>query len=233
MDLSELRQTVLDRLQARTAEHAFAGEPELDRLINAAYVEVVNEVEAIASYWNVAETELTFTTPATAGAGEYSLSTDFSGLETGEVIRKIVDCVRNYGEIPKLVPIVPFSERRQQVGVAGSWRTVNSRPPAVAVYFIRTNTGEWRMGFVVDEPRLGTKYGVRFILDIVPLQAAGDVPSQVPNHWHLLIATRAAVVAKVQENRDPSGLAALYASDLQRMRSDLGSHTSPTRVRPL
>lgn len=238
MDLPELRSAVLDYLDAKVSTDVFTGEAQLDRLINIAYVEMVNKVDAAAMFYNLSPVVPTLTTPGSSVAREYGLDNEdvFSPVPS-DVIRKIVDCARIVNGKPVFVRIVPFAKRNAWLGRPDGHSygrsCGRSNPvPITAVYFYRDQNGVWYLGFVDTEPPTGTQFEVRYRPEI-PTLVSSDIPYQVPLEWHHLIALRAALIVKAKENRDMKGLAGFYVEELSDMQRDLASAVSLPQVQVL
>ena len=65
-----------------------------------------------------------------------------------------------------------------------------------------------------------------YLNKLVPMVGPGDVPLMIPDVLHEMIPVRAAIVAKVAENRDVAGLAALDARLYAQAMKELSDPTS-------
>ncbi len=239
MTLSELREAVLDLLDAESVGDVFRTQDAQDRAINESYKELVSKMEITAApYFNVSPTTITLVTPSSPPR-EYALATSDDVDPNVTDIRKIVDVVRQYGpgtEKPRGVPIVSFSDRNARVGSPrDSTRTSNRNASRLAVYFYRSNENAWILGFVEVEPPAATTFEIRYLPQIAALSSSDTEgePTQFPEQWHHLIAIRTAVRAKAQENRDASGLVGLYNEGLADMMQSMTSLTGPIRSQVL
>lgn len=246
MKLSELKTAVLDLLDATVAEDVFPAVAALERAINEAYRELVSKMEITAApYFNVSPKVPNLVTPASPPR-EYDLASSEDVTDRASDIRKIVDVTRQYGpgtEKPRRVPIVSYGERNARVGSPRDLtRVANRMAPRLGVYFYRSPIAgagsTWFMGFVEVEPPAATTFEIRYMPQIVALGTVDgggddDIPSQYPEEWHHLIAYRAAIRAKGQENRDARGLIGLYNEGLSDMLQAMTSLVGPIQSQVL
>lgn len=231
MNLLDLRATVLDYLDLDDELDSFAPN-QLDRFINIAYLNVVGKVETAAPYYNVSPTVPTVTV-ADSTVLEYDLGTAGSGV-TNEAtdIRKILDCSKRSasGEIPFSLRIVDYAKRNAWLGRPGS---VSNPVPHSAVYFYRSSAGTWFLGFIDTAPTVGWIFEVRYLPDIVAIEADSDIPLFVPQAWHYVIALKAAILGKGKENRNAEANMAMYAEALSDMQPSLSRAVNLPQVQVL
>lgn len=240
MDLQAIQNDVSHLIQDPSKDVAPDGtgsDTLLNTMINQAYSDLINEMETVGSLYNMALSAPVVTIPVSSIPREYDLLSSSDVSPNASDIRKVVDVVRTDGSVDYSIPIVAYAERNRWMGRPFG-RSI--RTPTTAVYFYRqvdtsdmTSAGVWVMGFVKSEPVASRTYQVRYLPTITDLSALSDVPQQVPEHWHRVIAVRAALLIKIQENRDATGIGLLYAEQLQRMKDDLSSPLTPSRVQPL
>ena len=188
----------------------------LDEFLNYAYRELLTEVQRAHPVWAIAATPITIAvTPANR---EYLVATG-AGVLTDQVA-KILDLARveTNGRTP--IPFTTFAERNTQQ----LWST-RGRAGGEAYVYRATEDGLWRVGFVAIAPTAMT-VEVRYSPKLVPMVGPGDVPLMIPDVLHEMIPVRAAIVAKVAENRDVAGLAALDARLYAQAMKELSDPTS-------
>lgn len=227
MDLSAIQQEVLDYLDLADSDQFRTGE--LDRTINRAYRTVVNMVDQVAPHYNVSATVITLATPAASVPREYDLSDDTYITNNVTDFRKPVDCAQVVDGDPKTIPIISFAQRNAWLGRPGG--QVHASPSGV--YFYRTDAAVWCMGFVSTDPPESTQFQIRYSPLVVVLATSDNIPTQVPEQHHDIIAMRASLFSKMAKGRDMSAVAALYGARVQEMRDDLASMTNPPRTIPL
>jgi hypothetical protein len=216
MTYDELSSEVLDLVDLDSQD---VDTTRLSRAINRAYAQLVVRVEDFAGEGlNLSTAVPVLTVPATP-VREYDLydSSDVSPVATD--VRKVVGCdlVEDDGR-RKSVPIVPFAVRNEWVGRPESGRSAHASK--TAVYVFHDADDHWNLGFVYEDDKAAEVYEVRY-RPIPETLSTGLTPKQVPATWHHLIALKAAMRLKVQENRDITGLERLYAEGLVDMREDL------------
>lgn len=219
MTLSEIRLRTLDWLDDPQMD-LFDDADRLKRLLFDAYADVVHVLDESPVPWNIrsqfedSSTGLNTVTWA-VGVREASFFSSFSA-KILEVVPLDAD-----GREGKPYTFVPFRER-------------NLRPGSTGIYLYpgfstRVNAGAghlWVMG-QCDQSRT-TSITARVYARAqvgalaIPFDGDNDVPSLVPFEYHPLIAVRAALLAKMQENRDLSNLAALWSEGLVSLRSFAG-----------
>lgn len=191
----------------------------LSRAVNRAYIQTVVKVEKFAGLGvNLATTVPVLTVPATP-LREYDLydSTDVSPQP--DDVRKVVECTLvQDNDRRKTVPIVPFAVRNEWVGRPESGRSAYASKTAVYVYHDADD--HWNLGFVYEDDKAAEVYELRYRPNVETLSGSG-APKLVPASWHHLIALKAAMRLKTQENRDISGLQGLYVEGVADMRDEL------------
>lgn len=159
-------------------------------------------------------------------------------------------------KIPREWAIVPQPERKairrildveryDATGTIGSldlvgWQERNNQrdrnyPTLVrshaTAYAYRSDTGIWMLGIVEENPRPMT-LRVWYAPVIARLVNNADIPTQVPQEFHSLIAIRAALIGKQQEQRDPGWLLGRYAERKMDLVNSLSNIHTNNKSRP-
>lgn len=182
----------------------------LDQLINEAYASAINQLDTIPQPWNLSLEADAVSVSTVAGTREYSLGR----------ARNVVEVVENLTDGTDTVPlpIVPYWKRN----TAGE-----------GLYLFRNHTsGNWYVGLVIYLTPQYTTLRAFLREELDRLVSDGDEPVQLPSQWHELIFYKAAMLGKMQENREAQVLGALYAEKLQEMQS-AKPPGNPMRVRAL
>lgn len=223
MNLQSLRQLILENAGVRLR----LGALHFDHLINRAVEHVVNIVELSSQLYNMADSALSVS--VVSGTQDYELS-------PSSVIRKVLHAERtDVGNTPITCSIIDFRRKNEygasQLGSSSLGGSV-TRP---TIYFTRrAEDGKWHLGIPYD-PGGSMTIDVYYAPQIAELSEEADVPVEVPEQHHELIAVRATIVALAQvPGGDPSFWMSQYAELRQMMEVDLESwnRTGP-RVRDI
>lgn len=228
MNLLDLRIQVLENV----GKDVFGlNTPQVDRVINRAVEHVTNIVEGTAKNYNMAPAPITVS--VTAGTEKYLLGA--SGI-----IRKIlhIERVPSIGR-PENVRIIPF-QQKNQYGGSTSFQDTYRRLQSGAgtfVWIVREQDGEWYLGFPPDSTRAMT-LRVYYAAPITKLEEGPDIPTEVPENHHEIIAVRATILLLDQHPEVPTKRVQRwerhYAELLQMLQDDLETwnRTGP-RVRQM
>lgn len=198
------------------------GAPQLGRIVNRAVEHIVNLVELRAKLYNGQ-----FCTPITvtvvSGTDEYLLNAASADGPPTIVIRKILHAERTDTSAARPLDCV-LIDFRQKNRFSGSsiWPDGAARSTRPTIWFTRDNIGIWRMGFPYD-PSGSMSIDVYYAPPITELSADTDVPREVPEHHHELIAVRATKVAMDQARLDSRPWDRQYVELRQTMEADLES----------
>lgn len=227
MDFGELKALTLQRLNDPTGSsfpEAFR-EASLRRVIQNAYDQLVQEVET-GSAWNIVQTPLSIS--VLTDTREY----DLDPVPPAPGIRKPIECVPFItGREGYPLPEIPFLQRNR-AGVNSQYLQLSSRSGGGTIYFYRDSSQSpamWRLGFE-DQSPIEQTVRVYYSPAINRLVSDGDVPVQIPDQWHALIPTYAALMVKVDTKRDAKDLAALHSVELARMKRDVASTRHAAQV---
>jgi len=196
MSFQDIKRSVRDRLNdVSTLSYDDAT---LKRLINHALQDVVNVLRELPK---------TLSVSATAAPDITTVSTQREYAAPSDCARIVA--VKEFADNLELDPddVVTYAER--------------DHPKSRGVYIYRSDAGVWYVGFVLMPPGIAT-LRIYYNKTVPRLEVDTDVPDIVPPDHHELIATRAALLAKLDDNRDASNLAALWSEGLRRLVSDMG-----------
>jgi hypothetical protein len=194
--------------------------------VQHAYAMIVNEVERASQTWNTVSVPIEIS--VTHAAREYTVTTIAAGEtpnQQTDSVRKIVEVVRTDAGREDKLAIIAHGSRNDYRSVNYYPQLQRFRGSVGLVYVYRASDGLWRVGFVDAEPPAQT-ISVFYVPKIGSLAGQPAYPSLVPDDFHEMIALQAAVVLKVQENRDASGLLGMLAqwkSDLNQFCMDVTS----------
>lgn len=218
MDLKTLRLLVLENTGPRVS----LAPQRLDRLINRAVEHVTNIVEQAADLYNMAATPIT--TSVSAGTEVYYLNAVSASATPTIFIRKILFAERtdqNWGGRPITCAVVDFRDRnRYGTGTYSPDRISGFVRPII--YFVRNSDGVWHLGFVYDPPSSMT-IDVYYSPQITTLSDDDDVPREVPEQHHEIIAVRATKMVLDQIGANSQAWDRNYAELVQIMNIDLAS----------
>lgn len=221
MDLATIRVLVMENAGPR----ARTQHPQVDRIINRAVEHVTNLVELLAKDYNAAASPITVS--VTSGTQTYALNSGNS-----PVIRKIIQAERtDVSGDPLNVVVIPFRQKNAYGSGGYPWRDWGTTGLRPFVYFRRTNLGIWNMGFPAD-PGASMTIDVYYSPQITELLEDSDVPFEVPEQHHELIALRATMQLLNQYGLDNRAWERQYAELRATMEAELESwnRTGP-RVR--
>jgi len=208
MTLSDLRTAALEWLDD---PHGMTFAPNgdysrLDQLLNEAYDELVLEIDAIPTPWSI-ETD-----SASAVRATISLVSTQREYAVDVAMRKVATVTEpadSADQTQEPVLITPYTMRNDR--------------NAVGVYVFRSgNTGTWYLG-LCRMPPAWTSLIVHGLPPVTRLSAAADVPYLVPDAFHTALVRRAALLGKIQENKEYRPLTMLWGEDLIKLRGTLGS----------
>ena len=200
----------------------------VDRLVNRAVEHVTNIVEGTAKLYNMAPSPIAVS--VVSGTEKYLLGA--SG-----VIRKIlyVDRVPAVGR-PQEVRIIPFQHKNQYSGTTSfqdTYRQCGNMGAGTFVYIVRERDGEWYLGFPPETASAMT-LNVYYSPPITPLATGINVPTEVPEHHHELIAVRTTIMLLDQHSKSPARWERHYAELRAMLEGDLESwNRTGSRVRQL
>lgn len=222
MDFATLKATVAENVKGSRINLA---QNALGRVVNRALEYVVNHVEQSAKFYNISTAAIEVS--VVAGTTSYQISS--SSIK----IRKIYFAERtDVSGVPVTVTIIQFREKnRFNTGSPVEDVGVNRLQPAV--FFQRERDGEWYMRFPQD-PAGTMTIKVYYVPLITELDLDADVPTEVPEQHHDLIAMRATKVVLNQYGMNAAAWDENYRELLQLMSIDLETwnRTGP-RVRRL
>lgn len=207
MTLAELRRDVLEWLDdPRGATFAPDGDhTRLDLLIAEAIDDLVQEIDVIPQPWAVepdseSATRATITTVSTRR--EY---------EVPAGMRKVVQVTEPPTGIGEYRPItiVPYASRNNAA--------------ACGVYVFRSGTtGKWYVG-LVSLPPAWTTLVIHGLPPVLKLTLESDVPYIIPDAFHSLVVRRAALLGKMQINREWRDVGMLWGEGIVKLRGVLGN----------
>lgn len=191
MNLGTIRALVMENASPRgRTQH-----PQVDRIINRAVEHVVNLVELLAKDYNTALTAITVS--VTSGTLTYALNASNS-----PVIRKINQAERtDVAGGPVNVTVIPFRHKNKYGAGRYPWTDWGAAGIRPFVFFRRDNLGIWYLGFPVD-PQASMTIDVYYAPQITELSEDTDVPREVPEQHHELIALRATILLLNQSGLD-------------------------------
>ena len=219
MDLATLRALVLENAGSRV----HVGAPQIDRVVNRAVEHVVNLVEQTAKFYNLAATPKSVT--ASSGTEVYYLNAASAAGPPTFAIRKILFAERTdvtWNGRPITCEIVDFRERNAY-GSSTFWLDGFSGPIRPIIYFVRNSAGVWHLGFV-NNPTASMTLDVYYAPQITELADDTDVPYEVPEHHHELVAVRATKTLMDQFALDSRAWDRNYLELRQMLQQDLDSY---------
>lgn len=146
-----------------------------------------------------------------------------------KAIRRVLDVERYDGGRTISMDLIGWQQRNKQVDHVGALPLIN--PRIERVYAFRTDAGQWMLGFENEIPQAMT-LKVWYAPVLERLTTSDHVPTQVPIEFHSLIAIRAALIGKQQEQRDPGWLVKRHEDKLMSLRNSLTSVVSTNRCTP-
>jgi len=211
MTLAEIKAQIIENIGYKHQ----VGDARLVRLINRTVEHITNLVEAQFKPYNTALTPVSLS--IVSGTLEYKV-----GDVTATPIRKITQCERtDTGGDPIDCQIIDF---RSKNDFRSGWPSVqfSGRSDRPRVYFRRIPGGDWYLGFPTDPSQTMT-IKVYYAPMVVSLSDDTDVPREIPEHHHELLAVRATVILLSQLGMDTKLWERQYAELRQTMETDLSN----------
>jgi hypothetical protein len=199
MNLAEIRASTLERLDDPSGD--LFQQPRLDGLINEAVQDLMRVVDQTRMPWSVAREADQKTVTPVAGTREYCIDTLYGSTAT---VRRVCEVRDSSGSESSRYPVVPMVNYGQR----------NSR--GAGVYLFRARGSEpqqamaWHLG-LVRMPAAYTSLLVNAVLAVPKLTAPEDVPDEIPPDFHELVSVRAAIRGQMDEKRDWTHLANVWA----------------------
>lgn len=219
MDLATLRALVLENSGPRL----HIGHPQINRVINRAVEHITNLVELRAKFYNMFRLPITIS--VVANTEVYYLNAATAAGPPTTILRKILQVERTdvtQGGRPIPVSIVDFREKNDY-GTGPYWQGGVGQGIRPIVYFLRNSQGVWHMGLAY-EPSSAMTIDVYYAPQITELANDTDVPREVPENHHELIAVRATKVTMDQFSMDSRPWDRQYIELRQTMEADLETY---------
>lgn len=228
-------------------------------LVNAAYQNVCNALEAEPLPWSVTGESHRLTVTPYAGVREYELA------HIGRLLS--VSPVDSAGKIGRNLQIGDYAHRDSRDwnlakdlylfrsaadtdhriyenytlgGVVGQRRVNFADAPALPAGAVVTGTststvspgqGEWWLGLVAM-PTLFTKLSVEYRPKVTPLTHGAQFPLMLPDEFHECIYFQAALLGKLQAEEDPAGATAAFRASYETALATLNrTHGRTSQVR--
>lgn len=225
LTLQKLREEVLDLVDDPEGD-IYAPNNQygrVDRLINRAYVFLVNVLDQSGQVFNRSTDPIEI--PVTIDAWDYVINVNYP-------IRRIVEvCIRDDEGMDVPVRMTTYAERLSGLHQSTQYRTI-FRPHDTTVYVYRLQTGEWRLSFV-NKPEEARSFYVHWLPLVGHLENLADEPRHLPQQWHHLVALRAAWSGMGTEKRENSDAAREYAETLGAFREEISGTVAHGKSRPI
>lgn len=206
-DLASLRQAVREWLDDPDGDEFT--DARVDRLINESYQNIANDLLNLAQPWSVKKEAdyVTNTVTTDSATREYSIG----------AVRRI-----------ESVGILSGNNRFTALDLVEYGARNVARAPNGIYTFREQSTGEWYIGVVYLPPAWATLI-VHSVPPLAALVHPDDVPREIPPDHHELLVYRAAMLGKMQVNRESTALVNLYLETRGRMLAALTTMKTNTR----